>query len=80
MTDQEQHAQIFGHVSRAIMLTAATFAKDVGPTLTPMDVSKIYMATGAWLAATIADRTGAVAMLRELADSLERQDDQVKPN
>jgi hypothetical protein len=45
-----------------------------------MDVSRIYTATGIWLAATIADRAAAVAMLHSLAGALERGEDVVKPN
>jgi hypothetical protein len=60
--------------------SAIEFTRGVSASLTPADVGRIYLATGAWLAASVTGRDGAVALLRSLADSLERGDDQVRPN
>lgn len=77
--DQAEHARIYGEVSRQLMRVAVDFARGVSPTLSPLDVAKIYAATGAWLAMTVVGAAGAAALLRQLADALERDDD-TKPN
>jgi hypothetical protein len=77
MTDEQQAraAALFGTVARQLMQAAADFAKGVAGHLSAFDVARLYVGTGIWLAAQVAGRTEAVAMLRSLADQLESGDD-----
>jgi len=77
---QAEHAAIFGRTARAVIAAATVFAEGVQPVLSPFDAARIYLAAGAHLAGAAVGRAGAVALLRDLADSLERGDDQVRPN
>ena len=61
------------------MRVAIDFAKGVNPTLSPLDVARIYLAVGSCLAATVTDRGALAAMLRTLAAAVEHGDD-AKPN
>jgi len=80
VTDQAEHARIFGEVAKAFMRAAVDFTKDTRSTFSVTDVAKLYILAGAWLVAGAFDRTAAVTMLRELAAGLERGDDLAKPN
>lgn len=81
MSDQQaEHARIFGAVSRRITQAAIEFTREVQSTLTPLDVARAYLATAATLAGMTAGRDAVIAMLRSLADSLERHDDEARPN
>jgi hypothetical protein len=78
--NQAEHAAAFGEMSRGVIGAALEFTEGVRPHLSQFDVARAYLAAAVLLASGVGGRTCAVELLRDLADSLERGEDQVKPN
>lgn len=72
---QAEHARLYGVVAKRVMQVVAEFARGVQGAFTPVEVGQMFAGAGAWLATTLIGRDGAVGMLREIADALERRDD-----
>jgi len=77
---QAEHATLFGVTAHQITAAAVQFAFEVRGTFSPSDIGRMHVAAGVQLVATSEGRDGAVAVLRSLADALERGDDQRKHN
>lgn len=77
---QAEHARLFGETSRPLIASAFAFAEGVKGTFSRFDVARMFLAPAVLLASAEVGRAGAVAMLRDCADALERGEDLVKPN
>jgi len=76
MTDeyerQAAHAAIFGETAKQFMAAAVQFAKGSQATFSPEDVAKLYVLAGVWLMTGALGPPAAAALLREVADGIER--------
>ena len=77
---QAEHAQAFGVAARGVLAAAEAFTKDVSGHLAPIDCARIYLATAATLMIGTVGGPAAAALLRDLADALERGDEAVTRN
>ena len=77
---QAAHAQAFGLAARGVLAAAEAFTRDVSGHLAPIDCARIYLATAATLMIGTVGGPAAAALLRDLADALERGDDRVVRN
>lgn len=67
--------EVFVLTTKRLMDAAAQFTRDIHPSMDTIDVARVFLATGGWLAAGAVGREPAAEMLRALADGLERGDD-----
>jgi hypothetical protein len=59
-------------VGETVMAAVLDFARGCEPVMTPLETARAFMGAAAMLAGRVIGREGAVAMLRHLADHLER--------
>jgi hypothetical protein len=82
----DDHRQLFDEVARQVMAATLDFANKValhiahGPTLTTLDVAKMYFAAGSLVAGQTLAEAGVARLLRELADGIDRPGDRAKLN
>ena len=74
------HKLLFDEAARQVLAATLDFAQKVGPTLTPIDISKMYLAAATLVAGQVLAPAGVAAMLRELAASIDRPGDRAKLN
>jgi hypothetical protein len=68
----DAHRQLFDETARQVLAATLDFARKVGPTLTSLDVAKMYFAAGSLVAGQTLAEAGVARLLRELADSIDR--------
>lgn len=70
-TDQGAQGELYGVTSKAILDVALGFAHGVESKFSKSDCGRMYLAAAVMLLAADFERAGAIAMLRQLADTLE---------
>jgi hypothetical protein len=72
MSDKIEQAELFGSTSKALIQALVQFCTGLQPHFTPLEAAKMVVGAAAWLLAAAVGREAMVAMMRSLADSLEK--------
>jgi hypothetical protein len=71
MSDTPTHAELLGTTSKALIQVLVQFCTGLQPHFTPLEAAKMVLGAAVWLLAAAVGKAETLAMMRQLADTLE---------